>query len=112
MVGVIVEIAELQLPDDEFASGEYEGTQFSNRLEFSFIAEDPIDADCPTAGKCIGLLTRVRRPGTAGEGRAMNRAVRTSDGSSLCTPHEIYVFGQRHPLFPSGVVRASVNQKC
>ena len=57
--GITVKLSEILQVGDDFADGEYEETQTASTLEREFNGVDPIDADCPAAGKCIGLLTRV-----------------------------------------------------
>lgn len=57
--GITVELSEILPVGEDFADGEYEETLSASTLEGEFGGVDPIDADCPAAGKCIGLLTRV-----------------------------------------------------
>ena len=57
--GIAVELSEILQVGDDFADGEYEETLSAYALAEVFGGMDPIDADCPAAGKCIGLLTRV-----------------------------------------------------
>ena len=56
--GITVELSEILRVGDDATSGEYELSP--DRLAEEFGEVDPIDADCPAALKCIGMLTRVR----------------------------------------------------
>lgn len=55
--GIVVELSEILRVGDDFARGTYQ-TSFAETIADDFGGVDPIDADCPAAGKCIGLLTR------------------------------------------------------
>lgn len=54
--GITVELSEIEQVGDSNVFGEYRG-------DHHYLSdEDLLDTDCPAAGKCIGLLTRVSFP--------------------------------------------------
>lgn len=54
--GITVELSEIEQVGDSNVFGEYRG-------DHHYLSdEDLLDTDCPAAGKCIGLLTRVSLP--------------------------------------------------
>lgn len=60
VTGITVELSEILQVGDDAAYGEYQLPP--GRLAEEFGGVDPIDADCPAASKCIGMLTRVSPP--------------------------------------------------
>eukprot|EP00904_Undaria_pinnatifida_P008259 jgi/Undpi1/4563/HiC_scaffold_18.g07917.m1 len=57
-LGIAVELSEVLKVGEDLADGEYAETLSAYALAEEYGGVDPIDADCPAAGKCIGLLTR------------------------------------------------------